>query len=125
MKINWKQVVPVFVIGLVLGAAIGSWVHRAASHYFMKNGPHADRMLEKLSRGLNLDTAQKDAVRAVLDSQRTKMEALHQETSSKFNDIRLSFNAEIKKLLRPEQQKIFDAVAARWEARRTPPHLGK
>jgi len=116
MRISWKQAVPVFILGLVLGAAVGSWAHRAAVRRFMKGGVHRpERMLENLSRQLKLDPAQKDAMKKVLDSQHERLQAFHKETSAKFEEFRLSFEADVKKILTPEQQALFDKLCARWK----------
>ncbi|OGR60197.1 MAG: hypothetical protein A2X36_03470 [Elusimicrobia bacterium GWA2_69_24] len=75
-------------------------------------------MVEKFSRELKLDAAQKDAVRAVLESRRESMRAFKKETGARFDEIRLSMDSEIKKVLTPEQQKAFDAMHERMAARR-------
>ena len=118
MRIYWKQAVPVFVLGLILGAAAGSWAHRAAFRRFAKEGPGTERMLARQSRELKLDAGQQEAVRKVLESQHAQMKALHQETAAKFEELSASFKGEVKKALSPEQQAKFEAMTARWEAHR-------
>ncbi|HAH05734.1 MAG TPA: hypothetical protein DCM05_04275 [Elusimicrobia bacterium] len=119
MKIHWKQVVPFFLLGLLLGAAFGSWAHRAALRKFRGGGPkpnHA-RMFERLSRQLALDEGQRTAIRAVMDGQRAQMQALQQRNAQEFEAQRLAFKTEILKSLRPEQRERFEAFTARWEKR--------
>jgi len=116
MKIDWRKYAPIFLLGLLLGAAGGSLAQRAAARHW-KKGPHASRMLEKLGRELQLDAGQKDAAKILLESDRVKFEALHEESLARFQALRAASRAEIRKLLTPEQQAKFDVIAARHEAR--------
>jgi hypothetical protein len=85
MSISWKQAVPVFALGLLLGAAGGSWAHRMAVRRFMRDGlPRPERMLDNLSRELKLDAGQKDALKKVLEAQHEKMQVFHLEAAAKF-----------------------------------------
>ncbi|MFA5139410.1 MAG: hypothetical protein WC728_09275 [Elusimicrobiota bacterium] len=121
MRICWKQVIPVFVLGLVLGAAMGSWCHRAMFRKLMKGGPNSEWMLKKLGRDLELDAGQKEALKKVLDVKHEEMRAFHKETGERFRQMRASFEADIKKVLTPEQQAEFDALSIRWKTRHPAP----
>ena len=118
MKPAWKQILPAFVLGLVFGAALGSWAHRTAVRRFAGDGHASKRMLEKFSKELKLDAGQKEAVRVILESRRDEMKAFRQETHKKFDALRLAMHADIKKILTPEQQTRFAGMAARWESPR-------
>lgn len=125
MTISWKQAVPVFFLGLLMGAAGGSWAHRIAARRFMAGGPpRPERMLENLSRELKLDGGQKDALKKVLDAQHERMLAFHKETSARFEEFRRSFESDVKKILTPEQQARFEALSARWQKRHGLPGAG-
>lgn len=105
MKIDWRKIAPIFLLGLVLGAVGGSLAQRGLMRHWQR-GPQTDRMLEKMSHELGLDGPQKDAVKALLESDRLKFEAL-----------RAASRAEIRKLLTAAQQAKFDEMTARLEAR--------
>lgn len=124
MNVDWKRLAPVFLVGLALGASLGSWAQRAAFRHY-REGSRSERMLKRLSRDLKLDDAQKEAVKAALEAKRREIDALHEQTFSKFAALRLSANAEVRKVLTPEQQKSFDELSARWEARRQRHRGGK
>ncbi len=117
MKPAWKQIIPVFILGLILGAALGSWCHRVSARHFTKKPDHSSGMLEKFSKELNLDSNQKDAVKAALESSRGKMQAFREETGVKLNEIRAVMHSDIRKILTPPQQAEFDKLTAAWEKR--------
>lgn len=109
-----------FLLGLILGAAGGSWGQRAAMHRMMKGGPkHA---LERLTRELGLNEDQKAKIGAVLEAHKPKFDALRGETFDKLDALRAEADAEIKKFLTPEQSARFDAMSKErrrrlnWEA---------
>ena len=116
MKIDWKKSGPIFLLGLLLGAAGGSMAQRAMMRHW-KNGHEPARMVEKMGRELQLDAGQKEAVKAALESTREKISVMHQETEARFEALRAATRADIRKLLTPEQQAKFDVITARHEAR--------
>ena len=100
-----------FLLGLVLGAAAGSWGQRAHFRREMQTDPnHHRRMLEKLSRELGLDDKQKAAVSAVMDSRKAEVDTLRAETFARLLAIRTSAEAEIVKSLTPEQAAKLEAM---------------
>lgn len=118
MRPEWRQVVPVFVIAFVLGAAAGSWAQRMRGPRRGLLPPPAAKIVARLSRELALDAGQRGAVLALLEARRPATEALHKETFDKMEVLRRSAQTEIRALLRPDQQAKFDAFSARMEARR-------
>ncbi|MBI3563906.1 MAG: hypothetical protein HY079_01765 [Elusimicrobia bacterium] len=103
----------VFLLGLVLGAAAGSWGQRAMMRRFLHRGPDPKRMVERLSRALSLDDAQKTAVAGILDSRRGDFEAVKKDTFSRLEALRASADAEIEKVLRPDQAARFAELRRR------------
>lgn len=116
MKLFCRHSIPLFILGLLLGAALGSWGHRAAVRCFMRP-PEPGRMIEHLSRELKLDPSQKEAVRAVFEARRGQAEAMRKEHEARFEAMRVEVRAELAKVLRPEQLARFDELAARREHR--------
>jgi Spy/CpxP family protein refolding chaperone len=104
MKLSWHPTVPVFLLGLALGAAGGSWGQRAAFHHPVQNDlKHRQMMLDRMSRDLGLDDKQKAAVSAVMDSRAADVDMLKTETFAKLESIRKSTDAEMAKILTAEQ----------------------
>ncbi|MFA6091947.1 MAG: hypothetical protein WCU88_04925 [Elusimicrobiota bacterium] len=116
MNISWKRMFPIFILGLVLGAAAGSWLQRTAARRFMR-GPDPAKMASRLSKQLSLDARQHEALLTLLEGRRAQLDAMRTEGHQKFEALRASTDAEVRKLLTPEQQPKFDALIARWEAR--------
>lgn len=106
-----------FLVGLIAGAAAGSWGQRAMFRRFMKRGPDAAHMIRRLDRELSLDDSQKSAILAVLGARRAEIESVKKDAQARFESMRVATDADIRKLLRPDQQAKFDAMTARWQAR--------
>ena len=122
MKPGWPAAAPAFLLGLVLGAAAGSWGQRAAAHRRMEGGSGRQRMmLDKLSHELGLDDQQKAAVSAVLDSKKAEVDRLKTETFVRLEAIRKSADVEMLKALTPVQAAKLAAMHRKpmrinWEA---------
>jgi hypothetical protein len=104
-------------LGCLIGLWGGAWLHRAALHHARTCASDTQKSLAKLSAELKLDAGQKEAVRAVLESYRAQMKALHDGSSKRFEEIRASMRSDVAKLLNPEQQLRFQDMQARWDAR--------
>ena len=118
MKLAWKQIIPALLIGALAGAAAGAWCQRFAFHNFWKHGPDPERLLAKFDRDLKLDPKQKQDLKALLEAQHAKVMALHEETAAKFDALLVDLRGRTRKLLHAEQQRKFDEMSARWDARR-------
>jgi len=116
MKLDWKQIVVSLLIGLIAGAALGRWAHwRHHGHW--DDQKRYSRMVERFSRELNLTPEQREKVAAILEAKRQKMQALRSEIRPKYEELRQSTKAEIRKILAPEQQERFEKLEARWAAK--------
>lgn len=118
MKSDWRRVLCGFLIGCILGAAAGSRLQRAASHRFWQRGPDAERVTRKLAQKLDLDAPQREAVKAIVESHHARIKMLRDAANEKFIEARKSMRAEVRKTLTPSQEVKFDAMAARWDAKR-------
>jgi Spy/CpxP family protein refolding chaperone len=119
MKIQVHQVLISLLIGLVLGFGAGQWQARDSfgpGHW--KKGNMKQRMVEKMSRELQLSAEQKTQVQAILEAKHPQMMALHEEMRPKFEALRNTTHEEIRKVLNPEQQVKFDAFSKKHEERR-------
>ncbi len=100
----------VFLLGLILGAVVGSWGQRALFHRLMKSGPDPKKMVERLSRDLGLDDAQRASVAAVLDAKHGDVEAIKKDTFTRLAKIREDADAQIVKVLNPDQAARFAKI---------------
>lgn len=116
MRLDWKQIVPALLLGCLIGIWGGAWLHRMGLRHMRTDASDTQRLLIKFSSELKLEAGQQDAVKAVLESYRTQMKALHEDHAKRFEEIRTSMRNDIAKLLSPEQVKRFQAIQARWDA---------
>ena len=87
-------------------------------------GPDPARRTAELTRHLNLTADQQTKVRQALESERSQMESVHQDSSlsqpdrhAKMMEIRQNTETQIRGLLDSTQQKKFDEMQARREQR--------
>jgi Spy/CpxP family protein refolding chaperone len=85
----------VFLAGAAAGAAGLSLGQRAFRHEGRRG-----RALDRLTRELSLDPAQRQQIEVILDHQRERMRPLFRET-----------RRDIRAVLRPDQQARFDAMS--------------
>jgi hypothetical protein len=101
------------------GVALGFTVHGAITvHRFQEvriSMRNPDSVLGSLSHRLDLAPDQQQKVLLLLRAQMPKTEALRNEQRAKFKALRASFDAQLRPLLAPDQQKKLDAMVADWE----------
>jgi len=109
-----KLVVPLFVLSLVSGAALGSWGQRAWARAHPP-GPTRDagKALERLDHELGLDADQKAAIKKILLGRQTELESQSKDQRAKEDALRLKVRAEITAVLKPDQTTKFKALCDR------------
>ena len=109
MKLPWKFISLSFLIGLILGAALGMASSQKATRRWMRQG--SERYIKHLDRNVQLSDAQRSQVKALVKRNHERMRALREE-------IRQDTRVETLKLLTPEQRPAFESMTARHDARR-------
>ena len=66
------------------------------------------QLLERLTREVQLDAAQRDQVRKLLEERRDRFEQVHREARDRFDKEQRDLLAAIRAVLRPDQQQQFD-----------------
>jgi Spy/CpxP family protein refolding chaperone len=88
-------------------------------------GAPAGRLVERLTRELDLTSDQRSKIEGVLSARRARFDTLQQEVRSKFEVEQESLRNEIRAFLTPEQQQKFDEreqeLRSRFGGRRGPP----
>lgn len=108
MNETLKKGLPVLALGMVLGAG-GVWsVGRFCRWTGSGDKPHYERRLNRFSRRLNLTTAQREAVSKLFQIRRERMKAVWETVHPQWEEIRQSTRQEIRALLTPAQQEIYD-----------------
>jgi hypothetical protein len=119
VSLGWRKLLPALLAAFALGAAAGAWAHRMGGRRHRMSPPSPQRMVAKIDRVVGLDDGQRRAVEGLLEARRPDAETLHRETFEKMEALRRSVSADIRALLRPDQQAKFDAMSERMEARRS------
>lgn len=116
-KIKWHQVAVSLLIGFAAGAVYGQWQARENFHGHWKQGNMREHMLKRFSSELHLTLEQQTQVAALLNATHPQMIALQAEMRPKFEALRSSTQAEIRKILKPEQLPAFDKMNAKMQER--------
>jgi Spy/CpxP family protein refolding chaperone len=107
-----------FVLGVAAGA-VGS-AHWRAKWSDLGPGSRASRaMLRHLDRELGLAPAQREQLEAILRETGQEFGRLRDEVRPRLREIRLRSRARMREVLDPAQRERFDALAARWQERRS------
>ena len=118
MTLARKQIAVAFVLGIIAGFVVAWCGGPYLLHKRWKGRQSQERLLQRLTTKLQLTATQRSQVSAILESKRQKMDALHTDIRSRFEDIRSSTSAEIRQLLTPEQHTRFNIMEAEWAAHR-------
>jgi hypothetical protein len=70
--------------------------------------PLPPRIFQDLTAELQLDAAQQDQVKKILDERRDRLEAVHREARERFEQEQTDLRAAIRAVLKPDQQTRFD-----------------
>ena len=103
------------LISFGAGVVFGQWYARERFHNHWGKGSMREIMLERFSKELHLTDDQKKQVAAIFEAQHPKMVALQNQMQPQFEAIRNSTQAEVQKILRPDQQKDFEAMNSKME----------
>lgn len=117
----WIKTAAVFLLGFLVGIAAAGVTVRQCFLHGPSNDPRV--VLQRLSSKLNLTEDQKPKVEALIKQEMPKGEALRQETRDKFKALKNSFDAQLRPLLSPDQQKKLDRMNARWQKGRNGGHF--
>ena len=105
-------IVGALIAGVVLGiAGDRAWLWH--NHQIMIRGPRLDRLVDHLDRQLHFTPQQRDAVKQIIARHRTRMEAVSASVRPQMRAEIESTNAEIEKVLTPEQQQKFRVMSSR------------
>ena len=109
-------ILAVFCVGLALGLVLGRRMPMAPQRNGMFMGPpggpggrpRAGMLIERLDRELQLTADQKAQVQAIFDGRRSHLEAVQRDIAARAEQEQRELQAEIRKVLTPDQQSRFD-----------------
>jgi Spy/CpxP family protein refolding chaperone len=117
VKNPWKLLVPFFLLGFLFGSAAGTWADKAATRRLWHMGADTDGALKKMTSKFGLTADQQTALRPILEARRVQIAALHDETMTKFLQIRTTTKTDVDKVLTPEQREKYDASVAQADSK--------
>jgi Spy/CpxP family protein refolding chaperone len=109
-------ILAVFCVGLALGLVLGRRMPPMPPRTGMFLGPpggpgvrpRGGMLIERLDRELQLTADQKTRVQAIFDGRRSHLEALQRDIAGRAEQEQHELQAEIRKVLTPDQQPRFD-----------------
>lgn len=99
-------IIVAFVLGVVAGGFIGSTYFGKRNAF--RGKPTREDVQKEFTTKLQLTPAQSISVDSVLEASRAKFSAMSKRYSESFKANRDSLRMEIRKLLTPEQNKLYD-----------------
>jgi len=75
-----------------------------------RGGPPPERLVERLTSELQLNTEQRTQIDAILKSRRQRLDDLQHDVHARFEREQQELRDEIRKILTPEQQQQFEKL---------------
>jgi Spy/CpxP family protein refolding chaperone len=123
---RWKSIVGVLLVFL-LGALAGAAVVYRVGHQRVdavlsgRGGATVDLIVRRLTRSLDLDSVQRDQVRAIVTETRRDIVEIRKPVQPRIEAAIERSRARVREILRPDQQEKFDRIQAERRKRRERP----
>ena len=123
---RWKSilgVLMVFLLGAVGGAAVEHRVDRQRidAVLYGRGGATVDLIVRRLSRSLDLDSAQREKTRAIVAETHRDIVEIRKPVQGRIEAAIERSRARVREILRPDQQEKFDRIQAERRKRREKP----
>lgn len=112
-------VLAALIVGALIGVA-GDHLFLIHRHELLRREFAPHRIVERLDRELHLNAQQKSAIQHILDTHRQRMDAIMSNVRPQMRQEIEAGNAEIEKVLTPEQRLEFQHLKMRMPPRRGP-----
>jgi len=113
----------VFILGAASGSLVTYMVSQSRLESIVAGGPRAreEMLVKRLISRLDLDSQQREQVRAIIHETHQEMRQLRQQSRPRIEALLTDSQLRISSLLRPEQQEKFrKIIAERREHRQRP-----
>jgi len=110
----------VFILGATSGSLVTYMVLQARMDAVLAGGPRAreDVLITRLTRQLDLDSRQREQVKAIIQETHEDMRLIRQKSLPQIEALLTDSQLRISALLRPEQQEKFKKIVAERKAHR-------
>jgi len=102
----------------LVGAIFIGLFAKSAFRRFKDPQAHKTRMVQRLQKGLELDSGQTEKVAAIINRTQAEMTRSFENARGVHEKLHKEARAEIRELLNDEQKTRFDAFIEKWESRR-------
>ncbi len=116
---RWKAVLGIifiFILGAIAGGIISSAVIRQCRPW--GKPPSREEVVRKLSRKLGLNAGQRAQVEVIVNDAHNQMREMRREDQPKIDSILTDAQTKIRTALRPDQERKFDKLVAKWKEKR-------
>ena len=122
MSTSPRVVAALLIVGaLIAGVVLGVAGDRAWMHWHRPpRAPHFDRVVEHLDHALDLTPQQHESVKQIVARHGSRIEAISASIRPQMRQEIDAMNAEIEKVLTPEQRNKFQQLQQRHMNRRGP-----
>jgi ElaB/YqjD/DUF883 family membrane-anchored ribosome-binding protein len=104
-NLKWTSIATAAIAGLLIGFAVTTFAYR----HRMLRVPGGHTFVDRLDRELKLSPDQHHQIEELLQGTRSKMSQLHEEYHQRRHQLIAQTHEQIRAVLNPEQQKIFDS----------------
>jgi Spy/CpxP family protein refolding chaperone len=106
---NNRKAIALIVLVFVLGVALGAVGHTFFDRHVLGARPQTPpRGVARLTKELNLTPDQQKQIGEILADMQHRFDALHQQMSPQFDQIREQGHDQIRQILTPEQRPKFE-----------------
>ncbi len=105
-------VILIFLLGAATGGLTAHLIYQKRIEGMVRGGPGAfsSMILDRMDRELKLDSAQREAIRTIIQETHGEMRQLRRQLRPQTREILARSEGRIKVLLRPEQREAFDRL---------------
>ena len=102
----------IFLLGAASGGLIAHLVYQKRIEGFVRGGPGptTEMILRRMDRELNLDSRQREAIRAIVQETHREMRQIRRQLHPQMRQILEKSEARIRVLLRSDQQQAFQQI---------------
>ncbi len=122
MKTLARFIIPLALLSCAFFAGFSFAKHRSGQQHFGHHEGNREayrkKRLDRLSRKLELDAAQKSELQAIFEKRRAKLDTLRSKIRPQFKEIRTTSHEKISAMLNAEQKALFEEHRKKMKERR-------
>jgi Spy/CpxP family protein refolding chaperone len=112
----WSLALVIFLLGGITGAAVHA-LYRVKVAANASSQPPRLNMIEKMKQDLNLTDEQAQKIKTIVEDSRKEFRRVIKDECPGITDMRAKTGEKIRSVLTPEQQKKYDEMRAKREAK--------